>query len=93
MAAYNLGANKNQGRVLLDFILRDGKGEKAIAERNIYRCRVYNGALGRKGVLLRGWSWRVYGADLEYFGHDIQTNRKPCDLPLMNLPYPEVKLD
>jgi len=69
--------NPSTGEVLLDFLL-SGQTENGdlIIEWNAYRYTPYQGADGKKAVLLFGYSKRVYGSDnAQAFFQELDQNR------------------
>jgi len=69
---------QKNGEYLLDFLLSanspDGKTID-IAERNVYRYKIFTDKAGKKGVLLFGVSVRSYGNDIDDFLKGLKTNK------------------
>lgn len=66
------------GEYMIDFLLtaNAADGSISIAERNVYRYRIFTDKKGQKGIQLFAVSERSYGADITKFLTALKTNRK-----------------
>lgn len=73
---YGLFESPKKGEYLIEFLLSqnspDGKSV-LIAERNIYRYKVYEDKSGNKGIMLFGVSTRSYGKDVARFFEQLKS--------------------
>lgn len=78
MINYEVVKDPKSGEYMIDFLLTANApdGSVSIAERNVYRYKLFADKAGHTGVLLFGISSRVYGSDVTPFFVSLKSNRK-----------------
>lgn len=93
---YGLLENPKKGEYMLEFLLSqnspDGKSI-LIAERNIYRYKLYEDKAGNKGILLFGVSTRSYGKEVDSFFKQLKSDRNSLINAVSQFSMPEISLD
>lgn len=91
---YEIINNAVTGEYILDFLLTANApdGSISIAERNVYRYRLFTDKAGHKGVVLFGISTRAYGAAVKSFFTALKTTRKDLVSKVAKFKTPEISI-
>jgi hypothetical protein len=95
LISYETFGNAAAGEYMLDFVLTantaDGK-QLSIAERNVYRYKIFSDKGGKKGVLLFGVSTRAYGKDISNFFATLKINKQQLVNQVAKFMIPEIRV-
>ena len=91
---YEVVDNPKSGEYMIDFLLTANApdGSVSIAERNVYRYKLFTDKAGHKGVLLFGVSNRVYGPDITPFFASLKSNRKDLMTKVAQVTIPAITI-
>ena len=93
VAKFEIGENKKDNEILLDFMLSADYGtDQAITEWNIYRYRTYTGPQGVPGIMVFALSKHAYGQQGEKFVNDIKENREKYIRSFVSVDFPQIQL-
>ena len=87
--------NKELDEYLLDFLVTANSADNKsinIAERNVYRYKVFTDAAGQKGVLLFAVSTRSYGKDVTKFLETLKATKADLVNKVRQFAVPAVKI-
>lgn len=90
---YEILENPTNGEYILDFLLSENSADGnsiMVAERNVYRYRVFKDQSGNKGILLFGISTRSYGQQIDKFLAGLKSSRKELISSVSQFAIPEV---